>query len=357
MNAKPEFQAGVYFGMPEETYFAVPALSASGMKHLRTSPLDFWARAQWLNPNYEDDQEDAGDSFARVLGKAYHKRILEGRGAFAECYAPAFDPADHKGALDGADAIKEALRKHKEQGADVKLSGKKAEMIANLLELEPTAKILDVLRESYEGEHQGKTFLSLKTLDKIELAAAMIEKHPELSKAFTGGMPEVSIFWTCPIIGVNCKARLDYLKPKAICDLKTLANTQGKPLPVAIAREFGNRRYFVQGAYYDEAARQVADFIKSGAVHGECPPELLDRLAAGHDKTTLFVFQVKGVAPAALGRTFPAQGLMFQIAQAEIETMKQTYRTCLETYGTDPWVSPQQIEALADEDVPPWSFE
>ena len=352
-----EFSPGIHFGLPDEDYFSVPALSASGMKHLRTSPLDYWVRAPWLNPNFEDDQEDAGDSFARLLGKAYHKRILEGRGAFYQHYASAFDPTAHKGALEGADAVKGALRTLKENGADVKLIGNKNELIERLLALQPTAKIMDVIRDGYEKEQGDKTLLSQKTLDKIELAAAMIEKHPELSKAFTGGMPEVSIFWTCPVIGVNCKARLDYLKPKAVVDLKTVANTQGKPLPVAVAREFGNRRYFVQGAFYSEAAKQIKGLMNAGKVYGDAPHDYLSKLHADQEKTFLFVFQVKGVAPAALGRTFPAQGIMFQIAQAEIETLKQTYRTCLEKFGKDPWVEDSHIEALADEDVPPWAFE
>ena len=352
-----QFEPGVHFGLSDEEYFSVPALSASGMKNLRISPLDFWARSAWLNPNYEDDQEDASDSFARTLGKAYHKRILEGRGAFDACYAPSFDPSAHPDALESADQIKDALRRFKAQGAEVKLSGTKAELIERLFELNPLAKVMDEVRLDYEGDHNGKIFLPTKTLDKIELAAAMIEKHPDLSKAFTGGMPEVSIFWTCPVIGVNCKARLDYVKPKAIVDLKTVANTQGKPLAIAVAREFASRRYFIQGAHYDEAAKQIAGFVKSGAVHGDCDPAILKALEADHEKTTLFVFQVKGVAPAAIGRTFPSQGLIFQIAQAEIETLKMQYRTCLETFGTDPWVETSKIEAFADEEVPSWAFE
>lgn len=352
-----QFEPGVHFGLSDEEYFSVPALSASGMKNLRTSPLDFWARASWLNPNFEDDQDEADDSFARTLGKAYHKRILEGRGAFGLCYAAAFDPKAHKAALDGTNEIKAKLRELKAAGASVKISGSKDELISRLLELQPTVKIMDVLRDAYEANREDMVLLPRPVLDKIELAAAMIEKHPDLSKAFMGGMPEVSVFWTCPIIGVNCKARIDYLKPKAVIDLKTLANLQGKPLPIAVAREFGARRYFVQGAFYAEAAKWVAQFIKGGMAHGDCAPELLQKFAADHDKTMMFVFQVKGVAPAALGRTFPAQGLTFQIAQTEIESLKQTYRLCCEKWGTDPWVEDSKIEAFADEEVPAWAFE
>lgn len=352
-----KFEPGVFFNLPEDDYFSVEALSASGMKHLRVSPLDYWANSRTLNPNYEADQEDVVDSFAKTLGKSFHKRILEGREAFANCYAPAFDPSAYPDALEGADDIKAALRRHKEQGADVKITGNKEELIDRLVSLEPTAKIMDVLRESYVQTHEGKTLLATKYLHKIELAAAMIEKHPELSKAFTGGMPEVSIFWECPVIGVQCKARLDYLKPKAIVDLKTIANKQGRPLPSAVAREFAAYRYFVQGAFYHEAAKQIKGLMNAGKVYGEAPHDFLSKLYADHDKTVLYVFQVKGIAPAAIGRIFPTEGITFQIAQTEIETMKQTYRICLEKFGNAPWVEDSKIEMLTDEEVPGWAYD
>lgn len=346
-----DFAPGVHFGLPEDDYFSVPALSASGVKNIRMSPLDFWARARWLNPSYEDDNEEV-DSFARVLGKAYHKRILEGREDFAGCYAPTFDPADHEDALDSADDIKEALRRHKEQGANVKLSGKKADMIANLLEIQPSAKIMDTLREIYEGDHEGKTFLPPKYLDKIELAAAMIERDPQLSKAFTGGMSEVSIFWTCEKIGVPCKARLDYLKPKAIVDLKTFANKNGYPISRAIDRELGYNRYPVQGSWYYDAADQVAGLINAGKVYGDAPHDYLGALHANHEKTFLYVFQQKGVAPVAMGKSFPRSLTNCLLAAAQCEAAKQTYRTCTETFGADPWLVPAPITAFDDATIP-----
>lgn len=347
----PGFKQGVFFGMPDDEYFAVPALSASGVKNLRMSPLDFWARARWLNPAYEDDNEEP-DSFVRVLGKAYHKRILEGREAFENCYAPAFDPSGYKDALDGADDIKEALRRHKEAGANVKLSGKKADMIANLLELDPAAKIMDVLRDIYVEEHEGKDFLPAKAMLKIELAAAMIERDPQLSKAFTGGMAEVSIFWTCPTIGIPCKARMDYLKPKAVVDLKTFANKNGYPISRAIDRELGYNRYPIQAAWYYDAADQVAGLINAGKVYGDAPHEYLKALHAEHEKTFLYVFQQKGVAPVAKGRTFSRSLTNCLLAAAQCEAAKQTYRTCAETFGTDPWLVPEPITAFDDATIP-----
>ncbi len=345
-----EFREGVFFGMSEEDYHSVPALSASGMKDLRTSPLTYWVKSPF-NPNRDEVLAEESSSEARDLGKAFHKRILEGAWAFAAAYAVKLDESECDGALVTQDDLKAWLKEH-----DLKVSGSKAEQIARIQEADSSVPIFADLLAKHEALHDGKSFLSAKWMQKIEIAAAMIEKHPHLCKAFTGGAPEVSVFWTCPVIGVNCKARLDYLKARAIVDLKTLLPMSGTPLDRAVALEFGRRRYFIQAAFYAEAASKVADFLKR-ALCDELDEKLAIALAADHPKTFLFVFQVKGPAPVAIGRVFPAQSMIFQAAQAEIDTMKMLYKTCLDKYGPDvPWVDDGKIEQFSDEDVPPWAL-
>lgn len=353
MDTASTFQEGVWFGMPDEAYFAIPALSATGIKHLRISPLDFWARASWLNPNYEDDTADDRDNEAKVIGKAYHARILEGRETFLTRFAPDLDPKDFPGVLRTVDDLKGWL-----EAKGLPKSGKtKAELIDRVLAADPTAKIWDVICEGYLQQHQGKSFLPPRLMDKIELAAAMIEKHPELSKAFSGGMPEVVICWRCPDSGVPCKARLDYLKPKAIVDLKTFANMQGRPIDLAIARELATRKYHVQAAWYDEAASHVARLMTAGKVYGEAPHDYLSRLFANQEKTFLFVWQAKGPAPLARGKTLPREGATFRIGQTEIDVAKVTFQNCMERFGKEPWIDVQKIEAIDDSDVPPWAYD
>jgi hypothetical protein len=312
------------------------------------SPLDFWARASWLGNKQDENGED---SFAQILGKAYHKRILEGRAAFDACYAPTFvAPA---GALDTMDQLKMRLKTH-----EARVGGSKAELIERLLEIEPTARIAQVMQESYEAEHAGKVFLNRDTLDRIELAAAMIEKSPTLGKAFTGGMPEVSVFWTCYKTGVPCKARFDYLKPKAIIDLKTASNKGGYPVARAIERELAYNRYAIQTAWYYEASDYIAEFVREakvqfvGVTMGEGGASYLRALRDNHEKTFIFVFQIKGIAPTAIGRSLPRNSTHVQIAQAYCEAAKQTYKTCTETYGTDPWVSDEPIAVFDDAQIP-----
>jgi len=354
-----EFQEGIVFGMPEDEYHAVPALSSSGVKNIHMSPMDFWARASWLNPTYDVDNATGEDSVARMLGRAYHKRILEGRDAFYREYAIRFDPTLYPEALDGAKAIQGRLRELKEAGADVKLTGDKAELTERLLAIEPEARIMDRIKAEYEDLHEGKTLLAEDVLDRIELAAAMIERSPTLQKAFTGGHPEVSVFWLDLPSGVQCKARFDYLKPKAIVDLKTFANKSGYPAHRAIERELAYNRYPIQAAWYYDASEQLARLVTERKAYdyddGSWQPvdnPLTRQLQLQHEKTFIYIFQQKGIAPIALGRSLPRDSSHLLVAKARCESARFAYRDYFERYGKDPWITADPIEAFDDAGIP-----
>jgi hypothetical protein len=351
------FREGIFFHMPEEEYFSIPALSASGIKLLRMSPLDYWARTSWLNPDYQEPEEV---SVAKRIGKAYDKRITEGKAAFESCYAPSITSDEIPNVLCAVDEIKSRLRELKEAGRDVKITHKRKEdFVAELLTHDPQAKVWDLVKHQYEAMHAGKELISRVLIESIEIAAAMIEKHPKLSLAFSGGAPQVSIFWTCPVIGINCKARLDYLKPRAIVDLKTFANKWQRPVDIAIARELSANSYQRQAAWYYEATDQIARLISEG-LSDEADPkyhELSRGLAEGYPKTFMFVFQQKGEAPLARGKIFRRELNNCAIAAAHNEAAKQTYRECLEKFGSDPWVDDSEITNLTDEELPVFSLE
>ena len=85
-ETKPD---GIYFGMSEDDYLAIPRLSSSGIKTMCVSTLDFWFDS-WMNASREPETETP----ARALGKAYHKLILEGDDAFDALYAVPPEKAD-----------------------------------------------------------------------------------------------------------------------------------------------------------------------------------------------------------------------------------------------------------------------
>lgn len=332
--------SGVYFGLDEAAYHEVHALSASGIKHLRISTLDFWARSP-LNPDREDEEE----SQAKIIGKAYHKRIVEGRGEFQRLYAPAIDPDDFPNALRTVDEMKEALARH-----GVKPKGNKASVAAAVVAADPDALVWDHLIENHQRRHHGKTLLPADLIRRIEISAAMIERHPQLGKAFTGGYPEVSIFWTDQEFGVPMKARLDYLKRAAIIDLKTFENMNGMPVDKAIARTIANYKYHIQARLYLDAVRQAKRLIKEGRTFGEVDPLFLESVLASDGHTFMFVFQQKGVAPIARGFVLPA--LTLDLGRMEIDDAKRRFAECRERFGADPWVDDSEVRTFDSTEFP-----
>jgi hypothetical protein len=341
--------ARIVFGMPEEEYHAFPALSASGIKWLAISPMDFWARS-WMNPNREPDEEK--DHLE--LGKAYHKRILEGRAAFDAVYAPELDTGsdENAGALRTVAEMKDAL---KERGHPV--SGNRDELMLRLRTVAPDVKILDRLESAHQLKHEGKTLLPFAQIARIETAAAMIEKHPELRKVFTGGQPEVSIFWDEE--GVPMKARLDYLKPHVIPDLKSFSNPLKKSLLSAIAGTMAQRKYYVQAAVYMRAAESIYGALDAGNVEGEHDPHWLRRVAEvrNDEREFLFVFQQTGPAPLAVGKVLPRRCAAFGIGEDVMYQAIAKFRALSAAFDPgEPWVDTTPISAFDTGDFPPWVF-
>jgi len=342
MGIKP----GVYFDMPDDEYHKVPALSNSGIKNLLISPMDFWARS-WMNPRYEHPE-----SSAMKLGTAYHKRILEGKKAFDNIYAPdidynkcLFNLEDYL--LRTVDEIKTILRDN-----DLPVSGNKAELI-NRIKSHPAFIIPKdshdnedickyVFWDEMKEEHysQDKIFLPQDEMDNIEYAAAFIEKHPQISQLFTGGYAEVSIFWYHKS-GVPLKVRIDYLKPKQIIDLKTFTNRLQKPIDLAIHGEIANRRYHLQAAIYDMGTNQFKD--KGGELN--------------HKKEFVFVFQQTGVAPICSAKRFSKSLLTFQNGQDTIERAIRMFHLCYTTFGKEPWLTEYGITSLDDDCFPAFIVE
>jgi hypothetical protein len=338
---------GVYFSLPESDYHALPALSASGIKNLLISPMDFWARS-WMNPLKDIDEEDGDEPEWKIIGHAYHKRILEGKTAFDACYAPTFEAP--KGCLKTIDDIETHLR---EIGADTKGCNSKPKWIARLKEVEPAALIYDELRAGYLKKHDGMEFLPIEAITKIELAAAMIEKHPHLVKCFRGGYPEVTVIWSEN--GVPFKSRFDYLKPKAVIDLKTFANLMNKPIDSAIYSAMASRKYHIQAAFYLRAVKAAQTLSHPVDFPGD--DKWLEAFTDCTEHDFFFVFQQKGIAPLARGKKF-IRGSLWACGEVAIDEAIARYKHGVETFGPDaPWIDNAPIEEFDDSMFPAYATE
>lgn len=333
---------GLYFGLSDTAYHALPYLSASGIKNILISPMDFWARS-WMNPLKADENTEA-----MQIGKAYHKRILEGRSAFNDCYAQTFQAPDE--CLRTVDDIKEAMSR---LGVETKGCKSKADYIARLLEADPEAVLFDELRDEYQAEHEGKEFLSADLIGKIEIANAMIEGHPEIGKCFRGGYPEVTVIWTED--GVRFKSRFDYLKTKAIIDLKTFANTMNKPVDAAIYSAMAGGKYHIQAAFYLRAVKAAQAMARPVDFTGK--DDWLKAFTDCEEHDFYFVFQQKGIAPLARAKKF-TRGSLWSCGEVAIDEGIRRYKFYMEKHGeNEPWVDDAPIDEFEDALFPAYATE
>lgn len=350
---------GIYFGMPEDLYHSIPALSSTGLKNLLISAPDFYFNS-WLNPMRDDDQED-GDSAKewRRFGKASHTRNLEGKKTFDSLYCVEFLPPE--GCLD---TVADLKRYCIEVGIDTKGSSKwgKSEWISAVKFNNPNVLIYDVEREKYYQETGGKIQLTETEMRRIEIAAAMIEKHPELRHAFTGGYAEVTVIWIEN--GLWFKARFDYLKPRAIVDLKTFTNKRHKPIDMALHETMAAMKYHIQVGLYTHAAEWASGFARAGisttySVDRFGPDaDFLKNLGEnkiGHEFYN--VFQKKGGAPLARGKKFSRNLNMMACANASINIAIDRYKEYSAEFGTGIWVDKSSISDFEDALFPVYATE
>lgn len=359
-NSMPD---GIYFGMDEDFYHALPMLNASGMKDLLISPMDFWARS-WMNPDKEENETSVSEStqMTRTIGKAYHKRILEGRIAFYKRYCEEFVPP--KDCLRSIDDMKKALL---EAGITSKSAWKKPDYVMACRATIPQAPIYEVEKERYDKEHEGMEALDQRLIRKIEIAAAMIEKHPHLAKCFMGGLPEVTIIWTethdfqGEKFQVRFKARFDYLKPTVIADLKTFANKMNKPIDMALYSAMAQGKYHIQACHYMHAGEVAVRFAQERRIHIMSPDiyvpdEWINLLASAEEQSFVFVFQQKGIAPLARGKWF-RKGSMMTCAHVSIDKAIYLFLENRFKFGTDPWIDDEPITDFMDDGFPVYMTE
>ena len=354
-----EIGEGLYFGMPEDLYHRIPALSSTGLKNLLISAPDFYFNSE-LNPLRDEDAEDEDASEWRKFGKAAHTRVLEGRAVFDSLYCVEFIPPE--GCLDTISDLKKALD---DLGVPSQSKWKKADYVAAALAANPNVLIYDNEREKYYRETGGRIQMTQKEMRRIEIAAAMIEKHPELRFCFTGGHPEVTVIWKQTVkdkdgkpVTLWFKARIDYLKPNAIVDLKTFANKNNKPIDQALHDAVEYLGYYIQTVFYVYAGAWAIEFAKRGivttySVHRFGPnPEFLEELKASTGHGFVNVFQKKGGAPLARGKRFSPKLKKFEEAKDKIEYAIQLFIQYYQTFGKEIWVDVSAITEFSDDEFP-----
>lgn len=299
---------GIHFGMHEDVYHADPALGSSTIRLLRQSPFEYWYGSE-LN----QQRPAARDTDPFKVGKAIHKIVLEGFEAFHAGYVrrPNDDPE----------------AKPAEKGALTKASNAAAEKAG---------------KESLHGDD----------FDRALISGAMIHKHPDLEGAFTGGMPEASVFWTDKS-GLRQKVRFDYLKVRGFGDVKSIANERRRPIAEACRWAIKDYRLDMQMAHYLRGREQLARLASAGAVFGDHDAAWLKKVAASKEHAGQLVFFQKTGAPLVWSRIFSAANPAIKVALDHVDEGLAAYRKCMAEFGPDEmWLEVPPIEEFSADEMP-----
>lgn len=302
MVATYEHPDGIYFGLDEALYRRDPALGSTDHKMLAMAP-----EAYWFGSIHNPARPPEKDTPARALGRGVHKAALEGREAFERAFIRRPDDLERL-----------------------------------------TEKVRAVLAP------RGETILPGEAYDRAELAAGMIRAHPDLANSLSGGHPEASVFWTVEVDGrpVRCKCRFDFLKPRAIVDIKSIAIKRPLPFRVLCLRAMQSFRYLVQAFTYLEARSRVGAMIRAGDVHGEVEPEWLDLLAAAKDFAFVWVFWASEGPPLVWsGSVSPGNPLLLE-ARSLVEQARQNFANFRDRFGTDAaWIDFEPLAEITVDDM------
>jgi hypothetical protein len=338
---------GVYFGMSFEEYISIPCLNASGIKELNISETDFWARS-WMNPDNDYVDEDTK---AKIEGRAYHKRILEGQEAFDSQYALEYEDDGDSMTLRGNDEMKAALT-----SLDIKgLSGKNADYLDAMCgKYLPQYKTLYRLKKSHKELAGDRELISPKLMRHIEFTAKMIELHPDTREYFKGGFSEVTVIFEA--FGVIFKARFDYLKVWEASDLKTFANTTRAELHKAVRKAFANNKYHIQGTLYLIALDIAKRYVSMGKVYqaDHVPENWLELFSKTPCNQLKYAFVQKGIAPACVPLVFTKEDKAFEMGFEIIKNGVDRFTDAYKNFGQNYWVTSLREEIAHYEDMPPW---
>lgn len=152
-------------------YDKIRAVNWSSLKHITKSPLLY----QWRLNNPEPDKA------AFALGGAVHTKILEPE-TFKKRYG-LWDTLTKKG--------------------------------------DKTAPRNGGAWDKWQEDNPKKKSLLKAEFDLVDQIAAAVHNHKDAVSVLTGGRREETLTWTDPETGMECKGRLDYIRPDMVADLKT----------------------------------------------------------------------------------------------------------------------------------------
>lgn len=110
--------------------------------------------------------------------------------------------------------------------------------------------------EAWQKEDDKAKVAALRAAGKVPLRPAdyvaayamtdAVQEHPIAAKLLTSGRPEQTLIWRDLATGVMCRAKVDWLRPDGIVDLKTAESAA----PDALSKAAHNHGYAIQAPFY-----------------------------------------------------------------------------------------------------------
>ena len=107
-----------------------------------------------------------------------------------------------------------------------------------------------------EAQGQGKIAVHRGMLRDAARVAAAARRDPRVAQILSDGRPEVSIYWVDEETGVTCRARIDWLNPTDVVDVKTVGS-YSKADPKPFGRSAASFDYPMQAAVYTEGVERA----------------------------------------------------------------------------------------------------
>lgn len=288
---------GVYFNLPEDVYHAEKRLSSSGIRDILENPTYFW-----FNSNF-NPLKDERKSEAMTDGRIFHTLILEGEN-FKNKYK--VTPPEI-----------EALNKN-----------------SNDFKMWKNAQTLEIIA--------GAKYRKFKTIcEYLSQEGQLLD-----CDVFNNGFSEVSILWTEN--GIKRKARIDYLKQKAIIDLKTYVKTKKTPLNSYVSQYFFSYKVYLQLIYY----RRAVLFALNNDLPVEGTKEQLsfwESMKGAEDLLTEVAFVNRELPQFALKVFLKSRCPdLWRIGEQQIKQAEFTYQEFVDKYGEkNAWL--QDVDKLSEE--------
>ena len=355
------YKEGIYFNMPFDEYREIKAANRSYLEKLPEDIEEAW-KVSPFNP----EREESEDTPQMKLGRAVHSAVLEPE-IFQDLYVRTPRPEDFAGQtiLDKNTELSEFLASVGE-----KKSGKKEELIARALpHLNPKTHVIwdNVMSSFYSDvDAHGKTVLTDNDSEIVRGILQKLKESDEIEQIFTKGYPEVTLIWKDG--ETLCKARLDYVRPEAIGELKTFSYRGKKNMFKAMADEINYNKYNAQFVFYYNALKLLIKKVKSNKaeVFGDVDKAWLEKFLENPNKHYFIVFtrtespyQMKAIElkqaaiQGASDNQYYVEGL--HSVKQGLALHKSFTNKAKEFESVSPnlvWRDPRQVEVLQDEHIP-----